>query len=95
MYALIHKWEKSGLSQEQFFLKHSIAKSTFGYWRKKYLKETGNKQEKENFIPVKVDQAIPKANTRIGTLELFYPNGIRLVCSVDMELSLLKPLIVL
>jgi len=38
MYALIRKWEQSGLSQAKFFSEHKISKSTFGYWRKKYLR---------------------------------------------------------
>jgi len=95
MYALIRKWEKSGLSQEQFFRTHEIAKSTFGYWRKKYLKETGRIKEKESFIPVKIGPVAPKKNQAIGTLELFYPNGVRLVCSENMDFSRLKPLIIL
>jgi hypothetical protein len=39
MYALIRKWEQSGLPQAKFFSEHKISKSTFGYWRRKYLRE--------------------------------------------------------
>ncbi len=94
MYALIRKWEASGLSQEKFFRRHGIAKSTFGYWRKKYIKEKTNSKSKENFIPIEIKKA---GNTYKSTevLELVYPNGVRLVCSASMELSRLKPLIVL
>ena len=94
MYALIRKWEVSGLSQEQFLRQQGIAKSTFGYWRKKYLKETGDNKRKENFIPVKIDKA-DKTQKGTEVLELIYPNGVRLVCSARMDLSRLKPLIVL
>lgn len=94
MYALIRQWEASGLSQPEFLNQKGISKSTFGYWRKKYLREPGNIKRKDNFIPVKIDQAgSTKVNQEI--IELFYPNGIRLVCSSGMELSRLKPLIVL
>jgi hypothetical protein len=95
MYSLIRSWEASGLSQDQFFHKHGLAKSTFGYWRKKYLRDKARSKMKENFIPVKVDQDHEKSDHQAGTLELVYPNGIRLVCSEAMELSRLKPLIVL
>ena len=95
MYALIRKWESSGLSQEQFFRKHGIAKSTFGYWRKKYLKETSNSKRKKNFIPVNIAKTDYINNKGQGVLELIYPNGVRLVCSANMELPRLKPLIVL
>ena len=94
MYALIRKWESGELSQEQFLHKHGIAKSTFGYWRKKYLKETINSKRKENFIPVKITKPGSSENNA-GVLELVYPNGVRLVCSAGMDLSRLKPLIVL
>ena len=94
MFTLIRQWETSGLSQEQFFHKHVIAKSTFGYWRKKYLKETGHSKGKDQFIPVKIS-GDNHTNNSSGLIELVYPNGIRLVCSSSMDLSRLKPLIVL
>jgi len=92
MYALIREWELSGLSQEKFFEEHSIPRSTFGYWRKKYLHETGRSKGKDNFIPVKVGSTTDR-NPEV--LQVVYPNGVRLVCSSGMDLSRLKPLIVL
>lgn len=94
MFALIRRWESSGLTQEQFFRQHNIAKSTFGFWRKKYLEETGKVKDKGNFVPVKISDAVDTENSS-GVIELFYPNGVRLVCSTDMDISRLKPLIVL
>jgi hypothetical protein len=76
MFALIGKCEQSGLSQEKFFDQHKISKSTFGYWRKKYLKETCNKG-KDNFIPVKVGNL---TDNRPDVLEVVYPVGVRLIC---------------
>ena len=92
MFALIRKYENSGLSQEKFYDQHKISKSTFCYWRKKYLKETGSNKKKDNFIPVKVGNAGGKPSE---ALEVVYPNGVRLICPDGMELSRLKPLIVL
>lgn len=94
MYSLIHQWENSGVSQVHFLSKHHIPKSTFGYWRKKYLAE-GNQKQKKAFIPVKLDATIQEKASATGTLEVVYPNGVRLVCSERMDLSRLKPLIVL
>lgn len=95
MYALIRKWEASGQTQEHFFNQHGISKSTFGYWRKKYLREQGSQSKShENFIPVKIaDEHTTNPSQRI--LELVYPNGVRIVCSSDMDLARLKPLILL
>ena len=94
MYSLIRQWESSGLSQIQFFRQNGISKSTFGYWRKKYLKETSNSKKKEQFIPVKISKAGITDNSQ-GVLELVYPNGVRLVCNTNVDLSRLKPLIIL
>lgn len=92
MYALILNWEESGLTQENFFHQHGIPKSTFSYWRKKYLNEIGQGNGKNSFITVKVDNATIRSQQLI---ELVYPNGVRLACSADTELSRLKSLIVL
>ena len=95
MYALIGKWEASGQTQEQFLIQHGISRSTFGYWRKKFQREQGSQSKShENFIPVKItDEHITKPSQ--GVLELVYPNGVRIVCSADMDLARLKPLILL
>ncbi len=53
MYTLIRKWEASGLSQAKFFTEHKISKSTFGYWRKKYLREQEQLKEKGKMIPIR------------------------------------------
>jgi len=92
MYALIREYEQSGLTQNKFFDHYEIPKSTFAYWRKKYLKETGKSKTKNRFLPVKVGSSTKRSQQ---LLELVYPNGVRLVCSSDMDLSRLKPLIVL
>lgn len=95
MYALIRKWEASGQIQEQFFNQHGISKSTFGYWRKKFLREKATQSKgHENFIPVKITGE-HNTNPSQGVLELVYPNGVRIVCSANMDLSRLKPLILL
>ena len=66
--------------------------STFGYWRKKYLKETGHDKRKDNFIPVKIDKTTDKPSE---VVEVVYPNGVRMLCPAGMDMSRLKPLIVL
>ncbi len=95
MFELIRKWEEGGLSQEQFFDKYKVAKSTFGYWRKKYLAESENNKAKSDFIPVKLEQPEVTAEEALAELELVYPNGVRLKFTSDIELSRLKPLIIL
>lgn len=93
MYSLIREWESSGISQLEFLKHHQVARSTFGYWRKKYLLENNSKAEGK-FISVKIADSVTGATSGLP-IELHYPNGIRLVCSSGMDLSRLKPLIVL
>ena len=92
MYALIREWERSGMSLKRFFEQHKIPRSTVGYWRKKYIREKLPGKGKDNFIPVRVGNTSEK-NPEL--LQVIYPNGVRLVCSAGIDLSRLKPLIVL
>jgi hypothetical protein len=94
MYALIRKWENGTTSQQQFYQEHGISKSTFGYWRKKYLREFGTVGKKNKFIPVKMSDT-PVSGHSADSIVLIYPNGVRLVCSPDMDLARLKPIILL
>lgn len=95
MFKLIRKWESSGLKQEQFFKEHKLAKSTFGYWRNKYLKEKTRPSHNNGFIPVHVTPPADEVSTSSELMELIYPNGVRLVFTTNMDLSKLKPLIAL
>ncbi len=95
MYKLICQWEDSGLSQREFFAKNGIVKSTFGYWRKKYLADAENGKDKKDFIAVKLAQSEVTTEGQLAELELIYPNGVRLKFTSDIELSRLKPLIIL
>lgn len=94
MYELIRRWESSGELQKIFLQKHDIPRSTFGYYRMQYLKEQSTPKGKKNFIPVHVDKSEPTGDTH-ENIELIYPNGVRLICSSAMDLSKLKPLILL
>lgn len=95
MFSLIRKWENGNQTQEEFFKKHNIAKSTFGYWRKKYLKEIGTVEKEKGFIPINVSMQENKISENPEMMELCYPNGVRLVFSSGIELGRLKPLITL
>jgi transposase-like protein len=97
MFALIRKWEASGVSQEKYFKDNGIAKSTFGFWRKKYLQEQkGATGQERNFIPVKIDAPVEEVDQKAESfIELHYPNGVRLTCSGEIDLSRLKTLIIL
>lgn len=94
MFALIRKCESSGLSQEEFFRQHGVARSTFLYWRRKYLKDGSETTvpEKGKFIPVKLSGSEQPVEIT-GIVEVIYPSGIRVVCPAEMDLSRLAPII--
>lgn len=95
MFTLIRKWEASGISQEKFFKDSGIAKSTFGYWRKKYLREYGaDKDQGRNFIPVKIDAPVEESGHKTeNQIELHYPNGVNLIWSGNIDFAKLMKLV--
>jgi len=93
MYALIRKWESSGLAQLKFLEQSEISKSTFGYWRKRYLEEHASQTKTGRLIPIKVDPEINPLIPERGSIEIIYPNGVRLLCPAGMNLASIKELI--
>jgi hypothetical protein len=94
MYALIRKWEQSGLSQAKFFKEHKISKSTFGYWRKKYLREQVQIKTQGKMVPIHIEPPEEPATSEPATsIEIVYPNGVRVVCPAQMDASRIKGLI--
>ena len=94
MYALIRKWEQSGLSQTKFFSEHKISKSTFGYWRKKYLREQAQLKTQGKMVPIRIQvPGQPTLSEPATGIEIIYPNGVRVVCPAQMDASSIKGLI--
>ncbi len=82
----------SSLSQRRYCLKHSLALSTFGYWKKK-LQTT--RQEKIRFYPLTVQPAQQeKSGPLVSGLSLHFGNDkFRLDISEDFSVPALKKLI--
>ena len=94
MYKLIRKWESSGVSQTKFFDEYNISKSTFGYWRKKYLRDQTRKKDSGRMVPVQVQPQNPcSLSKEQANIEIVYPNGVRVFCSTQMEAKSVKDLI--
>ena len=95
MFELIRKWESSGLSQLKFLEQSGISKSTFGYWRKRYLQnQQASKPDSGRLIAIKVSSDNKPTICESQSLEIIYPNGIRLLCPVGMNPLSIKELIV-
>ena len=82
----LSKWQSSGLSASKFCAKMGLYPSTFEYWRGKYKLDKTSNNNVENFVPIKVLNA---PNT-LGEIKIFYPNGIQLICPLNIERSQLK-----
>lgn len=95
MYALIRQWESSGQTKSRFIKQCGISKSTFWYWRKKYLEEQqASKPDSGRLIPIKVSSHKGPSNQESQSIEIIYPNGVRLHCPAGIDLTSIKALIV-
>lgn len=83
MYPLIEQWESSGASQEDFCNSHDITLSTFTYWRGKYRKSS--QVEESSFIELHPSCC--------SSLEVIYPNGVKIRLPQDASASDLQVLI--
>lgn len=70
MFGLIKEFESSDLNGKEFCRTKGLVPSTFYYWKKKKAREES--AGSGGFIAIN-----PRTGTE-GTLELIYPNGIRL-----------------
>ena len=73
MYSLVEEYNNSGVSVKKFAASKGIKLSTFGYWiRKKRSSE--RKGSHGNFIAIE-----NKSLTASARLQIFYPNGVRIM----------------
>ena len=87
MFNLIEQWQQSGLTQNVFCQQQSIKYHVFHYWYKRYRQ---NKGEVNNSSFVKLQIAKPASS---GSVEIYYPGGVRLVFHEPVSSNYLKTLI--
>lgn len=85
MFALIEQWKESSEPRKAFCQRHHIAPSTFSYWCTKYAKVNGTSQQAGGFVEVQ-----PSLR---DSLEVIYPNGVKIKLPQDVSLSDLRTLI--
>lgn len=78
---MITDWRKSGKSKRLYCREHGINPSTFYYWFSRVKKE-----EEEAVGFVTIEKPVPNK-----TIEITYPNGVRL--RVENDLALVSQLI--
>ena len=89
---MIERQQYSGLSVQEFCEQEYLNPATFYYWRKRLQ---GNEEEEtSSLVPVCLDRA--HASGMEGrSLELTYPNGVRISLPGNSSLSLIRSLIFL
>ncbi|MDP4188881.1 MAG: hypothetical protein Q8905_12590 [Bacteroidota bacterium] len=89
MFKLIEQWQQSSLTQNVFCQQQSIKYHVFHYWYKRYRGQHAGRQSNATSF-VKLQVAKPAFS---GSVEIYYPGGIRLVFHEPVSSSYLKSLI--
>jgi hypothetical protein len=92
MFSLIEIWQSSGQSQKTFCQEKDLAYSKFHYWHKKYL-EYRSPSSSEPFVAVTVRKAKAWETPQVGSVELVFPDGRRLLFNQGVEAGFLKTLL--
>ena len=90
MFKLIDQWQQSSLTQNAFCQQQSIKYHVFHYWYKRYREQHAIDQQINTASFVKLQ--IAKSSSS-GSVEIYYPGGIRLVFHEAVSSSYLKALV--
>ena len=88
MFALIEIWKESGLSKTEFCTEQNISQPVFYYWMRRYKER--KTPSMDGFIPVCVQNEVSGSTSSI---EILYPNGVRLLLPSECDLSMVRSLI--
>lgn len=91
---LMERHEMSGLSVQAFCVEELLNPGTFYYWRKRL--QMNDNREPSVLVPVCIDkQSHRDSASGSKTIELNYPNGVRLAVPCQSDLNLIRELIML
>ena len=101
----ISLWQESGLSKYAFCKKENLDRTTFNYWLSKFGHKLGKrkgsrsksdkpKRSPSSFVPVEVSSQTEESKlTLTTTLEIEYPNGVKLSLPIGITTDKLRELI--
>lgn len=90
MFPLIQEWERSGLSQKEFYTHHDIKPHVFWYWLRRYREEgQPAPQEAPGFVSVEMEEA----PAEFVLAEVIYPDGTRLIFKERVGIDFLRCLL--
>ena len=84
MFELVAEWESSGLTRQEFCEERGVKLSNFSYWRTRYRQ---SKSASESGSFEKIKPALPLS------IELIYPNGVRVVIPAKTDQATISSLI--
>ncbi len=89
-FSMIERWRTSGLTQKAFCEQQSVRYYIFHYWYKRYREQHGASQKDASSF-VKLQIAKPPASS--GSVEVYYPGGMRIIFHEPVSSSYLKALV--
>jgi hypothetical protein len=89
-FAMIERWQQSGLSAKGFCLQNNIAYSVFQYWQKKYRQDNSAEEKSSAFLQLNVSAAPGAAS---GGIEVIWPDGKRILFHQPVSSHYLKSII--
>jgi hypothetical protein len=85
MYNIVRKWKESDLLKSEFCMMNKITVHQLRYWLEKYDNDNNSTvSSKKHFINLPTD-TLNSRNTDLTTVEILYPNGIKI--NVDENIS--------
>lgn len=88
MFSLIEVWKSSGKTQIEFCKEKDIAYHKFHYWFRKYSRQTAE-PDHSSFTRINVEEQ----PARIGSIELVYPDGRKLIFNKQIDAAFLRSLL--
>lgn len=89
MFKIIEQWKQSGLSQKVFCQQQLIDFHKFSYWYKCYRRQHGIAgNRKSGFVKLKIEKSVAPTS-----VEIHFPDGVRLLFHEPVSLDYLKMLI--
>ena len=97
MFHLVERWEQSGMSLRAFSKTVVIPYEKLRYWKKKFKGTNQNTRQELPAIPKDTPDFIPieapNKTVILSSLQISYPNRVKLSCPSDIGIDTLKSLI--
>jgi predicted acetyltransferase len=91
--SMIEQWKQSGKKLQLYCEEQNLSIHTFRNWLKRESKESKQTKSISDFIPLQIQKSISPEKVS-GKIEIVYPNGICIRLREEIDLAVVKYLIV-